>query len=192
MSERKRALHARRSRFLYALAVALAAWLVVIFVFSAQPAAESGQVSGGISYRIVSLLNRALHFAESEEALLAAAAQIDFPVRKCAHMSEYGVLAIMIFALVACFRWRIGAWGYFLALMLTFLYACTDEYHQRFVPGRSGSFTDVMIDTAGAAIALVLLFLFLAAYRCRRRRRARRERNKRMLQQTIYLENGKR
>lgn len=31
------------------------------------------------------------------------------------------------------------------------LYACTDEYHQLFVPGRSGQLRDVMIDAVGAA-----------------------------------------
>lgn len=35
--------------------------------------------------------------------------------------------------------------------MIAVLYACTDEYHQLFVPGRSGQLRDVMIDAVGAA-----------------------------------------
>lgn len=36
------------------------------------------------------------------------------------------------------------------------LYAATDEFHQLFVPGRAGLFTDVLIDATGAAIGLLL------------------------------------
>ncbi len=38
-----------------------------------------------------------------------------------------------------------------------FLYACTDEFHQTFVPGRSGQFTDVLVDTSGAILASLLI-----------------------------------
>ena len=37
------------------------------------------------------------------------------------------------------------------------LYACTDEFHQIFVPGREGAFRDVIIDTCGG-ITLILLY----------------------------------
>ena len=42
-------------------------------------------------------------------------------------------------------------------LVLCFLYACSDEFHQLFVPDRAGLFTDVLVDTAGAVIALLVL-----------------------------------
>ena len=40
--------------------------------------------------------------------------------------------------------------------MLSFLYACSDEFHQFFIAGRSAQFTDVMIDTCGALIGQTL------------------------------------
>jgi len=46
-----------------------------------------------------------------------------------------------------------------LAFTYCFLYACSDEIHQLFVPGRSGKFTDVLIDSAGALLAVLLCFL---------------------------------
>lgn len=46
---------------------------------------------------------------------------------------------------------------YALCLFYSFLYALTDELHQRFVPGRSGELRDVFIDTSGAFTGLVLL-----------------------------------
>ena len=44
-----------------------------------------------------------------------------------------------------------------LALLLTTLYAISDEYHQTFVPGRSGTPADVLIDAAGAVLGLWLV-----------------------------------
>jgi len=43
--------------------------------------------------------------------------------------------------------------------LLSFLYACSDEFHQTFVPGRAGQFKDVLIDTAGALIGLIVVTL---------------------------------
>jgi VanZ family protein len=42
------------------------------------------------------------------------------------------------------------------AILITLLYAATDEYHQTFVDGRHGSPIDVLIDAAGIAIAVAL------------------------------------
>jgi VanZ family protein len=39
-------------------------------------------------------------------------------------------------------------------VLLAFAYACSDEYHQTFVDGRTGTVRDVGIDTIGIAIAV--------------------------------------
>ena len=39
------------------------------------------------------------------------------------------------------------------------LYAAADEFHQLFVPGRSGQVSDVMLDSAGALAGLLILAL---------------------------------
>ena len=44
----------------------------------------------------------------------------------------------------------------FIAILITILYATSDEIHQSFVPGRTPAFTDVMIDSIGILIAGVL------------------------------------
>jgi VanZ family protein len=53
------------------------------------------------------------------------------------------------------------------AFTLSLVYAGTDEYHQTFVAGRTGSPIDVAIDGLGAAVAVAIL---------RRRERPRRGR----------------
>ena len=73
----------------------------------------------------------------------------DTILRKCAHATEYAVLAALIFRALER-RWA--------ALALAVVYSASDEFHQTFVRGRHGSPYDVLIDAAGAAIGL-------AAYR---------------------------
>ena len=64
-------------------------------------------------------------------------------VRKGSHVTEYAVL----FALA---RWATGSdWK---AFLLTILYACTDEWHQTYVPGRTGTPFDVAIDSIGPVL----------------------------------------
>ncbi len=47
--------------------------------------------------------------------------------------------------------------GFWLALLLSILYALTDEFHQIFIPGRHPSLVDVFgFDGGGAVIALFL------------------------------------
>jgi len=80
----------------------------------------------------------------------------DFVVRKIGHMGVFGILArLLARALMGSTLWpwkRIFA----ASLLLTCLYASTDEYHQSFTPGRHASAVDVAIDTAGAWLALGL------------------------------------
>lgn len=132
-------------------------WMVVIFMFSAEPDTESSELSGSVSYRIVSVVNTitASHWDENE--LLDRAELIDYPVRKCAHMSEYAILTLFGFV---TFLFLHGRRKFLIPIGITFLYACTDEFHQLFVPGRAGRFTDVLIDTTGGII--MLLFIALA------------------------------
>jgi VanZ family protein len=74
----------------------------------------------------------------------------DLLVKKGSHMAGYGLLALAF----------LRALGYqrknyiLLVLLLVFLYAASDEFHQSFVPGRNASLIDVIIDLLGAVIAL--------------------------------------
>jgi VanZ family protein len=85
----------------------------------------------------------------------------DLLVKKGSHFLAYGVLALLVYVAVPH---KGGAW------FIATLYAASDEYHQTFVPGRSGLVSDVLIDSLGALTALVVLHYyevrrFLAARR---------------------------
>lgn len=75
----------------------------------------------------------------------------DLVVKKGAHMLGYGLLALANWYGL-CFEKR----GWWLALLLTVLYAITDEFHQSLVPGRHPSWVDALvIDGSGAALMLL-------------------------------------
>ena len=149
-----------RQRIFIALTII---WMITIFCFSAEPGDESSELSGGLSYRLVSIVDDVfgMHWDESEKSEMVEA--MSFPIRKAAHMSEYALLGILAFASTVSGKEKARSIAshktYIWALGLVFVYACTDEFHQLFVPGRSGMFTDVLIDTAGGLIGLICILI---------------------------------
>jgi VanZ family protein len=93
-------------------------WAAVIFAFSAVPSLNSGLGTW------------------------------DLVLRKCAHMTEYAILAALAWRALRSYGW---------AFVFAVAYACTDEFHQSFVRGRHASPVDVLIDAAGALIGLALV-----------------------------------
>jgi len=72
----------------------------------------------------------------------------DTVLRKCAHASEYALLALLLYRALAS---ELGAF------LVGVAYAATDELHQAFVKGRHASPFDVSMDAAGLALGLLLL-----------------------------------
>jgi len=84
-------------------------------------------------------------------------------IRKCAHLTEYAVLALLLWrALRKPVKNDSRPWNWpeaRLALLLVMFYAATDEFHQSFVPTRTPLVTDVLIDTTGGAAGLFALWI---------------------------------
>jgi VanZ family protein len=83
-------------------------------------------------------------------------------IRKTAHFTEYGILGLLLWRLVhfepIFAGWAVGR-EIVTALVLSALYASTDEFHQLFVPGRQSQVSDVILDTCGAGFVLLLIWL---------------------------------
>lgn len=140
--------------------------LFLIFGFSAQDGESSGSLSFEISLYLVKLFSPRLPAAMSEELLLERAETIHFFVRKAAHMTEYFLLALSLqLPLSAWLSEKLSRKTRILAgFLCTVLFAALDEFHQTFVPGRSGNFTDVCIDSTGALIASLCLLIFFSIH----------------------------
>lgn len=88
-------------------------------------------------------------------------AEVDRPLRTLAHMASFGLLSgLLLHAL--CVNGRPTLPRAALALVLTVLYAASDELHQSMVPDRMGRPQDVAIDTIGAIVGLIVAWVILA------------------------------
>ncbi|MHB9154247.1 MAG: VanZ family protein [Endomicrobiales bacterium] len=85
----------------------------------------------------------------------------DLVLRKTAHMVEYGVLLLLVLrAFAGSFPRTPAPAIHFWAIVVSILYAASDEFHQSFVPTRGPSPADVGIDIAGVFLGLAVLLLY--------------------------------
>lgn len=84
-------------------------------------------------------------------------------VRKLAHFTEYGMLALLAFR--AAVRISLGfvrRHPYLTSLALVICVASTDEYLQSFEPSRTSSPYDVLLDISGGIVMLVVTFIIVS------------------------------
>jgi len=128
-------------------------WMALIFMASADSHSYEH------SSRLVEPLLRWL-FPQLSEAHIHAIHEL---LRKCAHLGEYSVFALLLWRALrkpAKNVPRPWIWGEArLTLLMVMCYAATDEFHQQFVPTRTSLVSDVFIDTAGGAAGLLALWL---------------------------------
>lgn len=132
----------KRKYFKWALVII---WAAVIFIFSSQ----TGDISDNNNKFIVGLfkvigINLDSYFGDV----------IHFIIRKLAHFLEYFILYYLVYgALVEDINHKPALAA---SLAFVFIYACSDEIHQAFVPGRGPAVRDVLVDTGGGLICMLL------------------------------------
>jgi len=115
---------------------------------------------------------------------------IHFLIRKTGHFMGYGMFSLICFrafwielsGMATRISRRLGAHG--MAILVTFLVASADEFHQSFLPNRYGGFSDVLLDCCGAA--MMGLALFVAMQMVKSRKQVRVEANLRL--EPAYVE----
>jgi VanZ family protein len=86
--------------------------------------------------------------------------RLHFLIRKSAHFMEYFLFSFLLLRPIRGEQrgWRIR-WA-IAALAMAAAYSALDEFHQSFVPSRTASPWDSLLDTTGAATAQFLLWLW--------------------------------
>ena len=130
-----------KKKFIKSLVLIL--WMGIIFAFSSQ--ANSGTTTQNI-------LEASLPFFE-----LQLIETLNFIIRKLAHLTEYFILTLLVVSLLKEYT-KSERKIIILSLIFCFLYACTDEYHQSFISGRTATLRDVFIDTTGGIIYLIIYY----------------------------------
>ena len=87
---------------------------------------------------------------------------IQLGIRKLGHLTEYAILAMLLWrALRSGTRWQMKmSISFLVAVLASAIFAASDEFHQSFVPSRTASPTDVMIDICGTLIGLSICWMF--------------------------------
>ena len=128
----------------------LAVWAILIFV-------GSGSVLSAEHTSVLLQFVKWLFPSASPDSL----AWFHFLVRKAGHLTEYAILASLAArALRSSSLQFVRVHWFKFSLMLAMVYALTDEFHQSFVPSRTASIHDSLIDSVGAFIALSLIWWY--------------------------------
>src|SRR5699024_8883543 len=135
-----------------------------IFYLSHQPAAASSSLSEGV-------LSSILHMLPQEQG--KEIALLHSLLRKSAHFIAYFILAILLSHALSSTQLKRATTirRFCVVWVICFLYAISGVFHHTFIPGRSGRFRYVMIDSLGSLLGL-LLYSVLICWCVRRKRRA--------------------
>lgn len=116
-------------------------WLLVIFLFSNQDGSTSTSLTNGI-------LEKYLFFVDSDIFFMI--------IRKMAHITEYFILGILVLNFINEFKVDKKI---IISILICFILASFDEFHQLFIPDRTGRLLDVFIDMIGASLGILILSL---------------------------------
>lgn len=132
--------------------------MACIFLFSCENSDESSETSGTF-VKIITNIFYSDFDVISEYQQTEIHDKISHFIRKTAHFSIYTALGL--FSSMAAGRKKLISKKSISVVGFCFLYACSDELHQYFVPGRSCMFTDVLIDTCGSITGLIISVIIL-------------------------------
>lgn len=131
------------TRFKWALVFV---WMTLIFWFSHQPSTVSAEMSHGLLEQLITIFQDIFHRVAKYADVLHTF------VRKSAHFFIYFVLGVLVLGAVQADEKGYNKRLFIRSLLICCAYAMSDEYHQTFIVGRSGEWSDVLIDTSGALL----------------------------------------
>ena len=135
-------------------------WMLVIFSFSQTNGEKSSGSSIGILKSTVIKVSNTLYDLRliknplTDKQATKIANDLNYPARKIMHMSEYFILAILFYGVYILYNLKRI---YIVTIISSILYAISDEIHQLFT-GRTGTYVDVLFDTAGILIAIYVIY----------------------------------
>lgn len=128
-------------------------WVVIIFMLSSQPATQSHKLSTGIVSENINIVIIKTKFNIQS---------LDYIIRKNAHFFIYLILAMLVINLLI--KSKISRYKP-ITLLVCVIYAISDEVHQAFIPGRTSSVKDVIIDISGAVVGMFIYLIFKRNFR---------------------------
>ena len=135
-------------------------WMIIVFIFSSQPADTSQNTSLNLTKRIVNVFFNNKSSIEKEQIT----EKLDPYIRKLAHFTLYAIGGILIANYINTYNIK-DKNKIIYSICIGATYACTDEFHQLFVEGRSGQLTDVLIDSLGVATGVCIFLCVITIFK---------------------------
>ena len=132
--------------------IVLILWMIVIFSFSSADANKSTGTSDKVITTMIEIKDKITNNETPNNEKEIIVKNSSFYIRKIAHITEYLILGFLMFNLLK----QYSVTNIYYAIGLSILYSCTDEFHQLFISGRSGSIRDILIDSIGILIGTYL------------------------------------
>ena len=154
MTEKLKSIQPYRWIFII-LAIAV---MITIFIFSAQDAHKSSNTSSKLT-KVAVKIYYSDYNSQPPAVQQKMWSKASFAVRKAAHFSIYTLLGFCLsFAAGKRKLFTLKSLG---VVLFGFIYAASDEFHQKFVKGRSCEFRDMMIDTGGVLTGMLISFIVM-------------------------------
>ena len=145
--------------------------IYMIMDFSSDNGNASRLLSRPVAYIISRLIGffspspkSDIHVASLDELMALQSLYLDMIekiTRKCAHMAEYGVFALVIWVLIYCRKKIPGKYAYLGGFLGVLILGSIDEFNQSSIEGRWGSPVDVGVDLMGAFLSMLLVTLIM-------------------------------
>ncbi|MGD8374144.1 MAG: VanZ family protein [Candidatus Woesebacteria bacterium] len=134
----------------------LLVWMLVIFAFSNEVSSDSSARSAIFVDVLSGYVGGSTDF-------------LTFLTRKAAHIFIYFVLGVLAFNVAVDYKINTRRMIWF-SIIFVACYASFDEFHQLFIPGRSGEPRDVIIDTIAGGIGVLAYYFAQKAIHVRKKR----------------------
>ncbi|MGG7177092.1 VanZ family protein [Clostridium paraputrificum] len=139
-----------------------------IFYNSSKTGYDSNKVSSGILNKAESKVPIKKEVKSGIKDKLNITISEEVIIRKLAHMFEFFLLAILVALTLIAFGMN-GKSAIIYVLFIVLMYAVLDEFHQIYVPGRTSSVRDVLIDFTGGFLGTICFYcIYLILPRLRR------------------------
>lgn len=145
-------------------------WMITVFIFSSQDGTQTLNTSGAFIQVIDSTLNNVesnntnktdtVNTQDNNNKKYNYSKELQTFVRKNAHYFLYTVGGIILSVFFYAFL-KENKKIYAFAILTGMIYAMSDEFHQKFIAGRTSRITDVGIDTLGVITGTILFMVFI-------------------------------
>ena len=140
--------------------ILLVIWLVIIFMFSCENASESTKTSSGFTMKIINITDKTINLDLNKEEKEKLLDKMFIFVRKVAHITEYFILGLLVINVFKDY-FKLSNKLLGLSILFCLLYSISDEFHQIFVPGRTGKIIDLIIDSIGYVFGILIYYSIL-------------------------------